>query len=211
MATTLDLVSDGRLRFVIGAGWFEAEYQAFGYEFPAAGRRVAELEDTVRICRGMFDSGADPFTYEGTTASVQGVVNAPAPARRIPIGIGGAGDRMLDLTARLADEWNTPGMMLGALDNRLAKLDERIEAAGRSRGDVKRSAQIVFNPGGGDVPGGFAMFQPDLGIKGSRDEMVERVGQLAGAGLSGFYGVIAGEAKLDAMGEVLDDLRAAAG
>ena len=210
MATTLDVISDGRLRFVIGAGWLEMEYTAFGYQFPSPGRRVAELEDAVRICRGMFDAGSEPFSYEGRTASVQGAINTPAPGRRIPIGVGGGGDRMLDLTARLADEWNSPAILLGALDDRLAHLDKRIAAAGRQASEVKRSAQIVFHPGDEEPPPGVAFFQPHLGLRGSTAQMSERVAELAGKGLSGLYGVVAGVKQLDAVGQALPELRAAA-
>jgi hypothetical protein len=108
MATTLDLISGDRLRFLVGAGWLEAEYRAFGYPFPPAGDRVAQLEDTVRICRGMFDAGTEAFSYQGRAHSVSDVTNVPAPNRRIPIGIGAVGDRMLDLVARFGDEWNVP-------------------------------------------------------------------------------------------------------
>ena len=65
MATTLDLVSDGRVHFLVGAGWFQQEYEAFGYDFPPAGVRMGELIDTCHILRGMWDSDGEPFTYEG--------------------------------------------------------------------------------------------------------------------------------------------------
>src|SRR5437879_6918536 len=109
MATTFDLISEGRLRFLIGAGWYDAEYTAFGYEFPTPGVRVGELEDTVRICKGMWAAGSEPFTYQGKHYRVQDVLNLPPQPRPIPVGIGGQGDRVLDLVAREADEWNCPG------------------------------------------------------------------------------------------------------
>src|SRR2546423_6178687 len=105
MATTLDLISGGRLHFLLGAGWFEAEYTGFGYDFPPPGVRFEETRDYVEILRGMWDAGTAPFTYGGKHYSVKDVINVPPPGRRIPLGIGGGGDRMLDLTARAADEW----------------------------------------------------------------------------------------------------------
>lgn len=206
MATTLDLVSDGRLRFVIGAGWYEAEYGAFGLPFPSAGQRVAETEDAVRVCRGMFDAGVEPFTYEGPHHSVRGVVNVPPADRRIPLGVGGTGDRMLDLTARLADEWNCPAAALGRYDERRSTFDERVAEHGR---DVRRSTQIVFAPGARELPPFFDMFRPDLGIRGSRAQMVQRVGELTAAGLTGFYGFVPDDRALDELAEALPDLRAA--
>ncbi|MBW3663336.1 MAG: LLM class flavin-dependent oxidoreductase [Actinobacteria bacterium] len=205
MATTLDLVSGGRLRFLVGAGWYEAEYDAFGFEFPPAGQRVEETEDTIRICRAMFDAGGEPVTYEGHHLSVHEVVNVPPPQRPIPIGVGCTGDRMLDVTARLADEWNYPATALGRYDERRRTFDERVAEHGR---EVRRSTQIVFSPGERELPPFYDMFRPDLGIRGSRDQMVDRVGALAAAGLTGFYGFVADEQALDELAEALPDLRA---
>lgn len=208
MATTLDRISNGRLRFLLGAGWYEDEYRAFGWDFPPAGQRVEETEDTVRICRGLFDAGDEPFTYDGPHHRVHEAINLPAPERRIPIGVGGTGDRMLDLTARLADEWNAPATALDRYDELRRAFDERVEEHGR---EVRRSTQIVFTPGDRDPHPAFAMFQPELGIKGSRDQMVQRTGELVDQGLTGFYGFIAGGEALDELAEALPDLRAVAG
>lgn len=206
MATSLDLVSGGRLRFLVGAGWHEPEYRAFGYEFPSAARRVEELEDTVQICRAMFDADGDAVTYEGRHHRVDNVVNVPAPERRIPIGVGAVGDRMLDLVARLADEWNFPAPALDGYAARRAVLEERLDAHGRR---VRRSTQIVFAPGGGDPPPELRFFKPELGIRGSQSEMVQRTAELVALGIEGFYGYIADEAALDTVAEALPELRTA--
>lgn len=207
MATTLDQVSGGRLRFLLGAGWYEAEYRAFGFPFPPAGKRVAETEDAIRICRGLFDAGAEPFTHEGRHHAVRKAVNVPPPDRRIPIGVGCVGDRMLDLTARLADEWNCPATVLHRYDVRRRRFDERVAEHGRS---VRRSTQIVFAPGERELAPFFNMFRPDLGIRGSQDQMEQRVGELVDAGLSGFYGFVPDVRALDELGEALPGLRAVA-
>lgn len=206
MATTFDLVSGGRLRLLLGAGWLEDEYEQFGYPFPAPGQRLAELEDTVRICRGLFDGEGEPFTYRGAHHHVDAARNLPAPTRRIPLGVGGTGDRMLDLVARLADEWNTPAVVLPRYEERATYLDERLAAHGR---EVRRSTQIVFSPGDRATPRWLEMFRPDLGVRGSRDQMVQRVGELADLGVEGFYGFVADDEALDGLAEVLPDLRAA--
>lgn len=206
MATSLDLVSGGRLRFLVGAGWHEPEYRAFGYDFPSPGRRVEELEDTLAICRAMFDAGDGPVTYEGRHHRVEAVVNLPAPQRRIPIGVGAVGDRMLELVARFADEWNVPSLVLGSYAERSAVLERCLEVTGRS---VRRSAQIVFSPGPAEPSPHLRFFKPELGIRGSRSEMADRTGELATLGIRGFYGYVADEQALDALADALPELRSA--
>ena len=147
MATTLQLMTGGRLHFLIGAGWFQEEYEAFGWEFPSAGVRFEQLRDTVRILRGMWDTGGEPFSYQGRHYSVTAVRNVPAPEPAIRLGIGGTGDRVLDLTAAEADEWNCPASALAGYGDRKRVLEERLAHYGR---DVRRTLQIVFAPGDRD-------------------------------------------------------------
>jgi alkanesulfonate monooxygenase SsuD/methylene tetrahydromethanopterin reductase-like flavin-dependent oxidoreductase (luciferase family) len=85
MAATLDRVSNGRFRLLIGAGWFEDEYRAFGFEFPSAGVRVTQLRESVRILKGMLGGSGEPFSFDGEHYRVHEVVNAPPPVRA-PLG-----------------------------------------------------------------------------------------------------------------------------
>jgi alkanesulfonate monooxygenase SsuD/methylene tetrahydromethanopterin reductase-like flavin-dependent oxidoreductase (luciferase family) len=206
MATTLDLVSGGRLRFMIGAGWYEAEYTAFGYDFPPPGVRLGELTDAVRICRGMFTSGSEPFTYEGKHHHVREVLNIPPPQRSIPIGIGGGGDRMLDLIAREADEWNCPGALFHLYEDRRSVLEERLARYGRN---VRRSAQLVFRPGDGEFAPRLQFFQPALGIHGSPDQMAQRARELRDMGIDAVYAVVDGSKGVEAAAVALPGVRGA--
>jgi alkanesulfonate monooxygenase SsuD/methylene tetrahydromethanopterin reductase-like flavin-dependent oxidoreductase (luciferase family) len=208
MSTTFDLVSGGRLRFLIGAGWYDAEYRAFGYDFPPPGVRVGQLEDTVHICKGMWAAGKEPFTYHGRHYRVDEVLNLPPQPRPIPIGIGGQGDRVLDLTAREADEWNCPGAVFNMFAERNALLEERLAKYGRT---VRRSVQSVLRPGDGDFPGRLQFFNPQLGIHGSPDRMAQRACELRDMGIDGFYAIVAGEKGLEGAVEALPGIRAALG
>ena len=207
MATTFQDISGGRLRFLIGAGWYEEEYRAFGYPFPRAGARFGELRDTVRILRGMWESHGEPFTYSGDHYSVEAVRNVPPPPAPIPIGIGGTGRRVLDLTAAEADEWNCPASSLPSYGDLWAALEDRLAHHGRQ---VRRTVQIVFAPGAAEPPPGLAFFNPHLGLRGSTAEMADRVGQLAAQGITGLYGMVADRAAMEVMAEALPELRAAA-
>lgn len=108
MTTTLDLISEGRARILVGAGWNQAEHAGFGVPFKSAGQRVTDLEEVIDMCRGLWDARGEPFSYNGSSWSLEAGANIPPPQRRIPIGVGGSGRRVIDLTARKADEWNRP-------------------------------------------------------------------------------------------------------
>jgi len=103
MATTVDIISDGRLIFGIGAGMHEAEFKGFMRKFPSKSRRVTGLKETVEIARGMFNNTR--FIYTGKLYKVDNVQNIPQPVQKpIPIMIGGGGEqRTLRYAAKYAD------------------------------------------------------------------------------------------------------------
>lgn len=206
MATTLQEISNGRLHFLIGAGWYQEEYEAFGYRFPPAGERFAQLRDTIRILRGMWESKGTPFSYAGEHYSVEAALNLPAPVHPISIGVGGQGRRVLALTAAEADEWNCPAASLPQYGDLKRFVDEQAQAAGR---DVRRTAQIVFAPGDDEPPAELAFFNPHLGLRGSTQQMVDRVGELSEAGITGLFGMLSRRGSLERMAEVLPELRKA--
>jgi alkanesulfonate monooxygenase SsuD/methylene tetrahydromethanopterin reductase-like flavin-dependent oxidoreductase (luciferase family) len=206
MATTVDEIAGGRLRFLIGAGWKREEYDAFGYGFPPPGQRVDELTETLAVLRGLWDAGEEPFSYRGQHFRVQEALNLPAPRRRIPLGVGGAGPRVVRLTATVADEWNCPAAALTDYDRLRRLADDTAAEHGRQ---LRRTVQIAFAPGDGDAPA-VASFSPELGLRGSTQQMVDRVGELAAAGVAGLYGMPADRRAIDAVAAALPELRAAA-
>lgn len=189
MAASLDRVSQGRLRMLVGAGWFEQEYKAFGWDFPSAGTRIEELEDTVRILKGLLNAH-ESFTYEGKHRRAEGALNLPLPVRQpFPVEVGGGGDRLLRLVAREADGWNCPGAALPALDDRLAKLRAACERYGRPFDELRLSCQIACAVGDDEAVGhpALAMFSPQHGFVGSVDQAVQRAGELMEKGITGFH------------------------
>jgi F420-dependent oxidoreductase-like protein len=106
VTTTLDVISGGRAIHGVGAAWFEAEHQAWGFEFPPLGERFERLEDALNIARAMFTQ--ERATYEGAHHSVRDALNNPKPIRGdIPIMIGGSGERKtLRMVAQYADASN---------------------------------------------------------------------------------------------------------
>lgn len=140
-ATTIDLLSDGRLDLGVGAGWYEDEYRAFGYDFPPVGERFELLEETVTVLGRLFGEG--PATWEGRHYRLDGAYNHPRPRQepRPPIWVGGkGGPRLLRLVASLADGWNTVwAWSPEAYAERTAVLDEVCERVGRDPAGVRRS------------------------------------------------------------------------
>lgn len=104
MAATLDEVSDGRLILGIGAGWHQPEFDAFGYPFD---RRAGRFEEAVQIIRPLLREGR--VNFRGTFSSAPDCEIIPRGPRPDgpPLLIAGARPRMLRLTARYADAWNT--------------------------------------------------------------------------------------------------------
>jgi alkanesulfonate monooxygenase SsuD/methylene tetrahydromethanopterin reductase-like flavin-dependent oxidoreductase (luciferase family) len=103
MATTVDIISEGRLIFGIGAGWHEQEFEGFMGRFPSVKERMTGLEETVQICRGMFRN--ERTSFSGKLYHVDDVLNSPLPVQKsIPIMVGGGGEmRTLRIAARYAD------------------------------------------------------------------------------------------------------------
>jgi F420-dependent oxidoreductase-like protein len=110
ITSTVDVISGGRLDWGIGAGWYEGEYKAYGYDFPSAGTRIAMLEDCVEIVKRMWTE--PDATYEGPHFAVQGAQCDPKPLQdpHPPIWIGGGGERKtLRVVAKHATHSNFGG------------------------------------------------------------------------------------------------------
>jgi probable F420-dependent oxidoreductase len=102
-AATVDLLSDGRLELGLGTGWMRSDYLAAGIPFDPAPVRIARLEESLHVLKGLF--GASPLTFEGAHYRVVGLEGLPKPLQQPhpPLLVGGGGRRMLTMAAREAD------------------------------------------------------------------------------------------------------------
>ncbi len=210
MAATTDRIAGGRLRMLVGAGWFEDEYKQFGWDFPSPGARIEQLRETVQILKGLL-SPHESFTLEGSHYSVRDAVNLPLPVSQpLPIEIGGAGDRLLRTVAQMGDGWNCPGAALGALDARLQFLAEACEKRGRSLSDLRLSCQIVCAVGDDEAAQhpGLQMFNPPLGLVGSVDNAAARARELMDKGIADFNCVLPpGRRGLACLDRLIDEVK----
>ncbi|MHA2140013.1 MAG: LLM class flavin-dependent oxidoreductase [Candidatus Thorarchaeota archaeon] len=108
MAATIDVLSNGRLEFGIGAGWKKIEYNAYGYEFPDYPTRADQLVEAIQIIRGAWTE--DKFTFKGRHYHVRDLVSFPKPVQKphptIWVGSNMGGPRMIELAARYGDGIN---------------------------------------------------------------------------------------------------------
>lgn len=110
MTATVDVISGGRLDWGIGAGWYDQEYRAYGYDYPSNADRIRMLRETVEIVRMMWSE--PEATYEGRHFTVQGAQCDPKPVQdpNPPVWIGGGGEQLtLRVVARHADYSNFGG------------------------------------------------------------------------------------------------------
>jgi alkanesulfonate monooxygenase SsuD/methylene tetrahydromethanopterin reductase-like flavin-dependent oxidoreductase (luciferase family) len=133
-AATLDLLSGGRAFCGLGAGWWEREHLAYGLDFPAAGDRLDLLETAIETLRALWAKGTKE--YAGDRVRLPETTCYPRPVSRIPIIVGGSGERRtLRIAARLADGCNLPSD-LATLDRRLHVLRAHCEQVGRPFDDL---------------------------------------------------------------------------
>ncbi len=107
MASTVDVLSHGRLTLGIGAGWYEREYLAYGYPFPDTPTRLRQLRDSLRIIKAMWSE--EEAYVEGKYSHVRGAINQPKGVQKphIPLLIGGKGEQVtLKLVARYGNACN---------------------------------------------------------------------------------------------------------
>ncbi|MCU1601960.1 MAG: luciferase family protein [Frankiales bacterium] len=140
--STLDVLSGGRAVLGIGAAWNEQEARGLGFRFPPVAERFERLEETLQICRLMFD-GQDT-SYDGKHFTLERTLNVPSPISALPIMIGGGGEKKtLRLVAQYAQLCNLfPGPDLA---HKLEVLRGHCEAVGRPYDDIEKTVYYTFD------------------------------------------------------------------
>lgn len=138
MASTLQTISNGRFIMGIGAGWKEDEYRAYGYDYPRAGIRIEQLEDTLNIFRKLW-SEKGQVTYEGKHYSVVDAWCEPKPEPMIPILVGGGGKKTMRLAAKYADMWNLSDANIHDFTERHDILKAHCDDLGRDLSTIRRT------------------------------------------------------------------------
>ena len=201
--TTLDIVSGGRAQLGIGAGWFDVEHHSLGFEFGTFTDRFQKLEEALQIILPMLRD--ERPTLEGKHYQVRDAINQPGPLSRIPVMIGGSGEKKtLRLVAQYADESNLTSSV-EELPRKLEALAGHCEAVGRDRSEIKvtQAFNVVLAPTHEqafdefadalatrniDLRNGDPEFRTmieGMVVLGDPDEVGERLSTVIGAGLDG--------------------------
>ncbi len=142
-AATIDHVSKGRFVLGLGAGWQINEHHAYGIELEEPKARVDRFDEAIQIIRSLLDNPRT--TFEGSVFTITDAPCEPKPIQdRLPLLVGTGGNRMLKITARHADEWNTWGHPDGA-GERLAAMQAACETVGRDPATLHTSVQVAIH------------------------------------------------------------------
>jgi alkanesulfonate monooxygenase SsuD/methylene tetrahydromethanopterin reductase-like flavin-dependent oxidoreductase (luciferase family) len=149
IATTVDVVSDGRLDFGIGAGsrtsvpQARGEYDAYGLPYVDFADSVDALAEACTVIKRLW-SESDPFDFDGRHVRLAGAFGNPKPVQRPhpPILIAGRTARVLRVVAEHADVWNIAGVKIDDAQTRSALLDGYCVEIGREPGSITRSFHV---------------------------------------------------------------------
>ena len=145
MAAQVDVVSNGRFDFGIGAGWAEREFKAFDIPFASPKERIGKLRETVELAKQLWTGDpAKKVTYEGKYVRAHDLFLNPQPVQRPrpPILIGGGGEQLtLRVVARHADIWHGFGD-LATLKRKIGLIHEYARGYGRDPSEITISTNV---------------------------------------------------------------------
>jgi alkanesulfonate monooxygenase SsuD/methylene tetrahydromethanopterin reductase-like flavin-dependent oxidoreductase (luciferase family) len=141
MAATLQELTNNRLVLGYGSGWQEAEYSAFGYGYPSADVRIAQMVEGIQSMRALWTQ--EPANYNGAYYQLQNAYCVPRPTRPPPIMIGGGGEKLLlRAVAQHGDWWNTVALAPEILRHKLQVLRRHCEAVDRDYDGIKKTCMM---------------------------------------------------------------------
>ena len=137
MASSMQAISGGRVVIGIGAGWNEEEYLAYGWPFPSARVRIAQLAESIQVIRAMWR--AAPANFQGEHYQIANAYCEPKPDPAPPIMVGGAGEKyLLRVVAEHADWWNYIYIDRATYAHKQAVLKNHCRDVGRDYDEIKQ-------------------------------------------------------------------------
>ncbi|HYX79203.1 MAG TPA: TIGR03560 family F420-dependent LLM class oxidoreductase [Actinomycetota bacterium] len=204
---TVDHASGGRVELGLGAGWFEREHRAYGFAFPDPDERMAILGEQLEIVHRLWDVDEATVSFEGRHYRLEECPGLPKPVQRphppLIMG-GGAGPRSAALAARWADEYDVFSVAPQEAAERRARISAACEAidrdpnevrfsvmttilVGADRRELERRAAAMMGDDEDDDPASFLERMRATKLVGTPEEVLERVGEYAAAGVRRIY------------------------
>lgn len=225
MACTIDEMSQGRFVLGVGAGWLEEEHTGLGIEFPDIPGRFDRLEEALEYLHHAF--GRRSGSFAGKHYAIEADEVLPKPTGRLPIVVGGGGERRIPrLAGTYADEYNMGIRSLGDMQLRITRAHQAAERAGRDPADLRISVMTGAIVGSTDssfqanleriaAADPFSRSVDDLTTSfterglpfGTADRVAEVIGQLVEIGVSRIYYQTFGPYDHDLIEETVEVLR----
>ncbi len=195
IASTVDVMSHGRVICGLGAGWYEHEWRAYGYGFPETPERMKMFREACEIVSRMLTE--EKPVFHGKHYTIDGAINEPKGVQRphLPLWLGGGGEKVtLKLVAKWADGCNFGGGNVDVTRQKLDILRGHCEAAGRDINTITRSTSMnVFLLNEGDDPEkatakvrrnvSYEIYVTDA-VVGTPEQVAERIQQLIDVGVN---------------------------
>lgn len=196
ITSTVDVISDGRLDWGIGAGWYESEYKGYGYEFAKPSDRIGMLKETVEIVKSMWTNAET--TYDGKFYKMSRAQCDPKPLQQPtpPVWIGGGGEQLtLKVVAQHADVSNF-GSSLEEFVKKRSILQTHCAAIGRDEDSIRKtiSSEVfiretekeIIEAGSKNLWGESAESWRSKALVGTPDQVSEKIQKYLDAGCTGF-------------------------
>lgn len=183
--TTIDHISGGRAAMGLGAGWSEAEYNAYGIAFPRTAVRMEILDESAACIRGLLRD--DKTSFDGAHFTLKDAMNVPRPVNpALPLWVGGGGERKtLRTAAKYADGWNVPFVPPEVFKAKRAVLARHCEEVGRDLAEIKCGVNVGYATSENDFEAQFGQLRMNVrpsALMGSDQEILDTVGAYLEAG-----------------------------
>jgi len=209
MAASLQAFCRGRLIVGYGAGWHEAEYRAYGYEFPSARVRIEQMVEGLQIMRALWTDS--PATFHGQHYRIEDAYCEPRPEPPPVVMIGGDGEqRTLRAVAEYADWWNSVTRPVPVLRHKLEVLEQHCRDVGRDYASIRKTiTQTVYLSRDGSEArrwAGAKLEGPNPPFAGEPAALVSHLQGLVGLGFDHFQMVFARFPETDDLRLFVDEV-----
>lgn len=212
MAATLQQLSGNRFILGIGSGWKADEYHAYGYEFPRASERIAQMAEAVQICKAMWNIEQIETTFAGHYYQIENAVCQPKPPLPPPIMIGGGGEKLtLRAVAEHADWWNLPGVSAQEYARKIEILDEHCHETGRDPNHIRKTWAGVVSiaptkAAAEQQMANYNIWPGDIPLLGTPDDIRKQIQEYIKLGVSLFILSFVDEPRQDGLSLFLREI-----